>query len=343
MDTNLRNENKTKYSDLAGKTILITGSTGLIGSNLIKTLLNQQRSLIKPVKIIAFARDEEKAKKIFGTDYDKIQWFIGDIETPIILRENVNYIVHAASQTSSKAFVDRPVETIKTAIAGTVNMLQLAKDKKVEKFLYLSTMEVYGTPITDEKINETHSTNLNTLSIRSCYPESKRLCENLCISYMGEYGVPVNIIRLTQTFGPGVAYNDGRVFADFARCVIENRDIVLHTKGETKRNYLYTEDAINAILIVLLYGKNGEAYNAANESTYCSIAEMAYMVANRCANASIKVKIEDNAENNFGFAPTLRMNLDTSKLEYLGWKATTGLKVMFDNLIEDMRINKNSK
>lgn len=130
------------------------------------------------------------------------------------------------------------------------------------------------------------------MSVRACYPESKRMCENLCACYMKEYGVPVNIVRLTQTFGPGVEYDDGRIFAELARCVIEKRDIVLHTKGETKRNYLFTKDAVNAIITVLLHGENGQAYNAANEETYCSILEMANMVAKKCGKGDIKVKIE---------------------------------------------------
>ena len=157
---------------------------------------------------------------------------------------------------------------------------------------------------------------------------------------MKEYDIPVNVVRLTQTFGRGVDYNDGRVFAEFARCVIEKRDIVLHTKGETRRNYLYTQDAVNAILTVLIKGKNGEAYNAANEDTYCSIYDMAQMFAKRCAHGEIKVRIEIEDESKYGFAPVLKMNLDATKLKSLGWEAAVGLEDMFHILIQDMRTNK---
>ena len=163
------------------------------------------------------------------------------------------------------------------------------------------------------------------------------MCENLCVSYMKEYGIPVKIIRLTQTFGPGVTYDDGRVFAEFARCAIEQRNIVLKTKGETKRNYLYTADAVSAIFTVLLKGKSGEAYNAANEETYCSIYEMAQMVANMCGNEQISVEIEEkDSVEKLGYAPTLKMNLDTSKLRAIGWKPGTKLEEMFKMLIKDM-------
>ena len=119
------------------------------------------------------------------------------------------------------------------------------------------------------------------MNVRSSYPESKRLCESLCSAYASEYGVPAKVVRLTQTFGVGVSYNDGRVFAEFARCAIEGRDIVLKTKGQTKRNYIDIDDAVNAIFTVLLKGVAGEAYNVANEDTYCSIYEMANMVAEK--------------------------------------------------------------
>lgn len=327
---------------LTGQVVLITGATGLIGKNLIHTLVsnNNLKLFMKPIKIIALVRSLEKAQRILKEDYDAIECVVGDIEKRILISGQVDYIVHAASQTSSKAFIEQPISTINTAVVGTTNILELAREKKVKKVVYLSTMEVYGSPSTDEKINEMHGTNLDQMLVRSCYPESKRICENLCVAYMKEYDIPINVIRLTQTFGQGVDYNDGRVFAEFARCVIERRDIVLHTKGETRRNYLYTQDAVNAILTVLIKGKSGEAYNAANEDTYCSIYDMAQMVAKRCAHGEIKVRIEIEDESKYGFAPVLKMNLDATKLKSLGWEAAVGLEDMFHILIQDMRTNK---
>lgn len=205
--------------------------------------------------------------------------------------------------------------------------------------VYLSSMEVYGSPLNDLKIDEKHGTNLDTMKVRSCYPESKRMCESLCASYSSEFGVPAKVVRLTQTFGPGVKYDDGRVFAEFARCAIERRNIVLKTKGETRRSYLYTEDAVNAILTVLYNGIPGQAYNAANEETYCSIYEMAKMVAGRFGDNSVKVLVEETNPEKLGYAPVLYMNLDTTKLHNLGWKAKFNLESMYQNMIEDMKIN----
>ena len=321
---------------LAEKSILVTGATGLIGFNLLSALLKIEDENALGMKITAVIRNEEKAQNLFGNKFNRIRFVVSDIRKKIHIDSPIDYIVHAANQTSSKAFVSEPVETIRTAIDGTINMLELAREKQVSSFVFLSTMEVYGMPHTDEKISETHSTDLNTMSVRTCYPESKRLCESLCSSYAYEYGISTKVLRLTQTFGPGVDYNDGRVFADFARCAIEKRNIILHTKGETKRNYLYTADAVSAILFVLLKGKSGEAYNAANESTYCSISEMANVVAKHCAGGDIQVEIQEADLIQFGYAPTLHMNLDTSKLRALGWSPTQDLSSMFDRLIQTM-------
>lgn len=346
MKNNIILENDIKYIHSCGfidfdkfsnKTILITGATGLIGFTLTKSLLDYNKSHSCGIKIIAIVRNYEKAEKMYAEYSDgSIEFVVSDITEKFSVDGNVDYIIHGASQTSSKAFVNEPVETILTAINGTVNMLEIAREKKVESFVYLSSMEVYGAPETDDKVTEENSTNLNTMLVRTSYPESKRMCESICSAFYSEYGVNTKVLRLTQTFGPGVLYNDGRVFADFARCVIESRDIILHTKGETKRNYLYTADSVTAILAVLLSTKGGEAYNAANEETYCSIYEMAQLVAGLSKDGKTAVKIEIEDEAAFGYAPTLKMNLDTSKLQKLGWKAETDLKEMFSRLITCM-------
>ena len=322
-----------------GKTILVTGATGLIGRTVVYNLLKWNQKASKPIQVIAFIRDKIKAEQVFASYLcPHLRFITADIHGLEIVDMGIDYIIHGASQTASKAFMEEPVETIMTAVMGTKNMLELARINKVAGFIYLSSMEVYGNPTTDEKIDEEYVTNLNTMHVRTCYPESKRMCENLCASYASEYGVPAKVIRLTQTFGPGVEYNDGRIFAEFARCVIEGRDIMLNTKGKTKRNYLYTEDAVRAILKVLKEGCVGEAYNAANENTYCTIYEMACMVKNICADHKINVIIREDVDiSNFGYAPTLKMNLDTRKLKGLGWEANVELKEMFVRMIEDMK------
>ena len=318
------------FESLKNKTVMITGATGLIGRALVKRLQSIDS------KVIAVVRNTEKAKGLFGNG-EEIDYIVSDVTELEAKRYDVDYIIHAASNTSSKAFINDPVGVINTAIEGTKRTLEIARLSNVKGYVYLSSMEVYGIPSTDEKIDELHSTNLNTMVPRSAYPESKRMCESLCASYASQYGVPAKVIRLTQTFGPGVQYNDGRVFAEFARCAIEGRNIILHTKGETKRSYSYTEDAVDAILTVLLKGDSREAYNAANEETYCSIYEMAEMVAKKVADGKIRVVIEDGDTSALGYAPTLHMNLYTGKLKKLGWNPSIDLVSMYKNMVDDMK------
>lgn len=324
------------YSALNHKNVLITGASGLIGRNLISAIHNGAPEC----HIIGLVRCPAKAKKKLHQGEPWLTLVEADVREPVWYDGPVDYIIHGAAMTASRSFVEAPVETILTSVDGTRNLLELAKEKKVKSFLLLSTMEVYGAPSTDEKIREDAPCCIDPMQPRSSYPESKRLCESLCSAYWKEYGVPAKVIRLAQTFGPGVEYNDTRVFAEFARCAIEKRDIILHTKGETKRSYLYTEDAASAILTVLLKGKPGEAYNAANEETYCSIYEMAQLVANECAGGEIAVKIQIEDENKFGYAPVLKMNLDTSKLRALGWRAKSDLVSMYSTLIASMTFQK---
>lgn len=325
---------------IAGSTVLISGATGLIGKYLVRFLAQYCGC-----RVLAVVRDRKKACRIWKDLGGRVEYICSDI---IELGEEdigdvkIDYMIHAASNTSSRDFSTHPVGVIHTSTEGTRRMLEIARKHSVKGFVYLSTMEVYGAPKTDEKIGELHGTDLDTMSVRSSYPESKRLCESLCTAYFSEFHVPVRILRLTQTFGPGVEYSDSRVFAEFARCVIEGKDIVLHTAGDTKRSYLYLADACTAILAALLDGIDGEVYNAANESTYCSIRDMAELVAAGCAGGKICVRVESDQkqQREQGYAPVLKMNLDTSKLQRLGWKPETDLLTMYKRMIEGNEIGR---
>lgn len=306
------------WEKLSGKTVLITGATGLIGRTLVYGLNRANKIHGLNMRVLALVRDRARAEERFKLILadDMLTFVVGSVENMPVIFESVDYIVHGASQTASREFVNHPVETLQTTLNGTMNLLQLGKEKYIKGFVYLSSMEVYGYPEKGHKVKENEIGRFDPQNMRNSYPIGKIVSENLCCSYAKEYGIPAMSIRLTQTFGAGVNYNDTRVFAYFARCVQEKTNIVLKTKGETERCYLYTTDAATAILTVLLNGKAGEIYNAADESTYCSIAEMAEQVA-KSAGIEVVYDIQDTAAN--GFPDTLYMNLDTSKLQKLGW------------------------
>lgn len=305
-----------------GKTILVTGATGLIGKLCVKSLLNSGYN----TQVIALVRDEEKAKNIFG-ESKRLTYLVQDINQRINTTRRVDYIIHAASTTSSKDFVEKPVETIYTAINGSRNVLEFAKNKRLEGMVYLSSLEIYGVN-EKENIKEEDYGYIDILNPRSSYSESKKMVETMCISYGTEYGVPVKIARLAQTFGAGVSISDNRVFAQFAKAIINKENIVLHTKGETKRNYCYTTDAVRGIFTILTKGENNNAYNVANENSYCSISEMAHLLENEYTKVEYKID-----EVNRGYNPTVKIALNTEKLNALGWEAKVNLKEMFDRLI----------
>lgn len=326
------------WDELRDQVILITGATGLIGSSLIDLLLYANKKKNLGITILALVRDEKRAFTRFCNENNEkeecLKFIIGSVEEFHDVEGKVDYIIHGASKTASKTFVDQPVETILTALSGTENLLEVAKKKNVKGMVYLSSMEVYGYPERGHKVYEDEIGSLTPLDVRNSYPISKQQCESLCCAYAKEYDVPVMIARLTQTFGPGVNYNDNRIFAYFGRCVKEKQDIVLKTKGETERCYLYTYDAATAIIAMLLKGEPGMAYNVADEDTYCSITDMAKKVA-KINGIQVHYEIQNEKEN--GFPATLYMDLSTDRLKSIGWKVLSrGITTMYLRMIENM-------
>lgn len=327
------------WDRLRNKAVLITGASGLIGSQIVFALDKYNQLYDGEIRIYALVRNIGKAEKLFRDCTGFVHTVTGDIQADIDIEDDIDYIIHGASMTSSRDFVDYPVETILTGMNGTDNVLKFARNKKVESMVYLSSLEVYGVTDPDKmSIREDEYGYIDQLVPRSSYSEGKRMAECLCISYGNEYNVPVKIARLSQTFGPGVSYGDNRVFAQFARCAIEEKDIVLKTKGETYRNYCYIRDAVMGILCVLLKGRDCEAYNIANKATGISICEMAKLVAHDIAKDKIQV-VFDIADDisKLGYGPTIKIALDTAKIEELGWKAEVNLKDSFERMIQSMK------
>lgn len=325
---------------LRGKTVFITGATGLIGSQMVYLLACYNRKADMNIRIVAMVRSREKAMGLFSHLIERgdVEIYVGDVNQPVSYKGKVDYVIHGASPTSSRYFVSHPVETIRTAIDGTTHILDLAVQNQIAGMVYLSSLEVYGVPQKEEgTISENDYGYIDPLSVRSSYSEGKRMAECMCASYAKEYQVPVKIARLSQTFGPGVNYDDGRVFAEFARCAMEKRDIVLHTQGNTVRSYCYTKDALAAILYTLLKGENGEAYNVTNMDTAVSIKEMADIVCKTLGGGEIKTIIDVPEDvSSFGYNPEMVIRLDSNKLKQLGWTTTMELEMMYRRMAKTM-------
>ena len=324
---------------LKNSTFFITGVTGLIGLSLVRALLNYNDISNAGNKVIGFARNKKKAEDLYEELLVREDFTLvyGDILNGICITDDVDYIVHCASITTSRIMVEKPVETITTALQGTKNVLDFSVEKKCKAFVYISSMEVYGSFLEgNNNVIEEDIGYLNPLKVRSDYPEGKRMCENMCIAYMTEYGVPVKIARLAQTFGAGILPGENRVFAQFARSVIMEKDIVLHTRGLSEGNYCYTSDTCLAIFLLLEKGVSGEAYNISNPDTHTTMADMAAMVCEKIAKDKIKVVFDIPESNTYGYAADTKMKLNIDKMRGLGWNPQIGLEEAYKRLVGSM-------
>lgn len=325
-------------TELEGKTIAITGSTGLLGACMVRCLLALKAQRGVNLHIVAVARNMEKTVRLFGEECEELSYYQYDFSStePFQPKRKVDYLFHFAAPTASKDFVEKPVETMNTVYMGMQNILNYAEQTKLESLVLASTLEVYGT-ITDDStpLTEDKQGYLDPMATRSSYPLAKRAAEGLCHNYAVEKQVKVKVARLAQTFGAGVSKQDNRVFAQFARSVIHNENIILHTTGELSRCYCYTTDAISAMLYILLKGEDGTAYNVANEATYISIRQMAELVAKTFNPDHVHVVIE--MQEGLGYSPTTKLRLDAQRIQTLGWTPYYNMKDMFGRLIASMK------
>ena len=327
---------------LGGKSVLVTGATGLIGSLCVKALIEHNRRYPAPVSVIALARDPDKVKLVYRDEPEapeempNVRFVYQDITAPIPAALQCDYIIHTASVTSSRLFVTKPAEVIEGIYQGTRQVLEYAREHAVEGLVYLSSMEVFGAVDTERRLQEDELGTVRLDAVRSCYPEAKRLAELLCHCYAEEFGLPVKIARLAQTFGAGVPETENRVFAQFARSALRGEDIVLHTRGESVGNYCYTRDTVRALFLLLTAGEKGAAYTVVNEETSRSIAEMAALVAEKFSDGRSHVVFDIPEDGRFGYAPDTKLRLSAKKLNRLGWEAEVGLEEMYRRMLPDL-------
>lgn len=316
-------------SALSNSTIVVTGATGLIGSLLVKCLA----CLNLGIKFILPVRNKDKASACFN-GYDCVE--IRQCDIPSFFNSltiDIDYIFQCASPTNGTYISEHPAETLLLPTESMKAISEYARMHSVKSIVYLSSIEYYGKNHDDRLIDENFIGEIDMRSARSAYPLGKRTAEYLSFCYANEYDIPIKIARLTQTFGAGISNEDNRVFAQFARSIIQNQDIILHTQGNSAKPYCYTTDCISALIYILIKGKKGEAYNVATPGTYITIKDMAYFLRDHF-NTNIKVIID--AGKDHGYAPETRLNLNADKLLQLGWTPKYNLKQMYERLIKSL-------
>lgn len=331
-------EEPLAWSKLEGKKILITGAGGFLASYIVRVLLYLNDNVFnKKLKILAIVRDLEKAESKF-VDYgkrDDLLFIVQDITEPFDIDYPVDFIIHAASQASSFHFGNDPVGTLKANTFGTSFLLDIAKKKKVEKFLFFSSGEVYGA-IDDKRecVDETYPGNVDFLDVRSCYAESKRMGENMCVCWGYQHHVPVNVIRVGYTYGPGASLSDDRVFTDFVSKVMKNHNLVLNSDGSARRSFCYITDMIAATFLILLEGKNGEVYNVAS-NIQTSILELAELLIKLYPEKGLHVEFRKvKGSSNYLGSKRKRTLVCTDKVKALGWERRVNIDVGFRRMIE---------
>ena len=306
------------WDKLKGKRLLVSGGTGFIGSFLIDVIRYRNAYHHDGIRVVSLSRGG-------GASDDTVQYLKSDITQPIAYDDDVDFVLHLASNTHPKQYAEDPVGTIITNIMGCDHLLKIAAEKKA-RFLLASSVEIYGQGI-DAPVNEQYSGYIDCNQARAGYNEAKRTCEALCQSYRSQYGVDAVIVRLARIFGADKK-QDTKAMSQFMQCALQGEDIVLKSQGNQRFSYCYVADAVSGILKVLMDGNDGEAYNISGLDEGMTLRNYAEYIAS-LANKNVIMQIEENqSASKASYAL-----MDIGKITGLGWvplySVKDGLKLTF--------------
>mgnify|MGYP001199405401 FL=1 len=259
-------DNKKIFKD---KNILITGFNGFIGFELSNYFINYKKEL--KINNLYLTDINFKKKKFNNKKIQLIKFNVIKDDLEKVIQNKINIIIHAASIASPKRYRKNPIQTIESNVVGLTKLLKYSHKKKIDRLLYFSSSEIYGSPDSNNiPTSEIYNGNVSTMGPRACYDESKRFCETLCYIYNQKFNVPVRIVRPFNNYGPGMKTNDGRLPADIADSIINNKALIIHSNGRPTRTFCYIADAILGYLKVLSY-KKFEVFNIGNDSEEISV------------------------------------------------------------------------
>lgn len=325
------------WKKLANKKIMISGATGLIGRYLIDLIMYKNINENLNCQLVALVRNEDKAKDIFKSYLNDNNFIIlkQDVKEAINYDSQIDYIIHAASNTYPIQYATDPVGTVLTNVLGTYNLLNFGKEHNITNFVFTSSFEVYGNVKDNKPISELDFGIVNPTILRSCYPESKRTSESLCIGFSEQYHVKTNIVRLSRVFGPTMNIESSLATAQFLKKGLNKEDIVLKSDGEQLYSYNYVGDAVIAILLVMLEGQDKEAYNVADSKFDAKLKEFAHIVADY-VDREVVFDLPDEIEKK-GFSNSTMTILNSNKLKELGWHANKDIKKRIEETIDILK------
>ncbi len=309
-----------EWKKLNKKTIMISGATGLVGRYLIDLIMYKNIIQGFKIRLIAIGRNKKKMQSLFK-EYRENEFFEileQDVKEKINFTEKIDYMIHLASNTYPNQYVTDPIGTIMTNVWGTYNLLDYGTHNGLKKFIFISSFEVYGKLTTKKKIEEHDFGKIDTTILRSCYPESKRVSESMCIAFSEQLKIPTTIIRLSRVFGPTMNMNSTLSINELIKNGLNNEDIILKSKGNQLYSFNYVGDAVTAILFGLIYGKDKEAYNVSDEKFNIQLKEFAKIIAKK-TKTNVKFELPTEIEQK-GFSNSTMTILNSEKLNNLGWK-----------------------
>lgn len=324
---------------IKNKTIFISGACGMISSFIIDVIMYRNNIYNDNCTIIANGRDESKIREKFlkYINNKNFKYYVKDVNEKIDIEQSADYIIHAASNTHPMLYSEDPVGTIMTNVMGTNNLLEYAVKNKVQKFVFLSTVEIYGESKGDvEKFKESYLGYINCNTLRAGYPESKRTGEALCQAYASKYNLNILIPRLPRIYGPTMLMSDTKAMSQFIKKSINNEDIVLKSEGNQYYSYLYVADAATGILTILRDGTSGEAYNLASENSNITLKELAKIIAEQ-NNKNVIFELPSEQEKK-GYSTATKAVMDSTKVEKdLHWTSMYDIKNGITRTIEILR------
>jgi len=309
------------FAYLTNKSILITGSTGLIGTFLVDLLMFRNNFYNNNITIYALGRSKNKASVRFNEYFNSkfFKFIETDILKPFEINESIDFIIHGASNTHPVAYATEPINTILLSVQGTKSVLDLAISHNVKRTIFLSSVEIYGENRGDvEYFSENYCGYIDCNTVRAGYTEGKRVAESLCQAYIKEKNIDIVIARCSRVFGPTMNNDDSKAIAQFIKCAVNNENIILKSKGEQQYSYCYVGDICSALLYILLNGNNGETYNIANMNFNLSLMQIANILA-KFINKEVIFSIPSHIES-AGYSKATKALLDCQKLSLLKWK-----------------------
>ncbi|MCL2046630.1 MAG: NAD-dependent epimerase/dehydratase family protein [Oscillospiraceae bacterium] len=315
-------DNSIEWDLLRKKSFLIIGASGLIGTFLIDILMFADRLYKLGITIYAISRNADNAKQRFNAynEDSNFMYIKHDINYPLNLNIQFDYVIHGASNTHPIAYATDPIGTIQTNVIGTYNVLEFCVNQKSARVMYMSSVEIYGENRGDVTMfSEDYCGYIDSNTLRAGYPESKRMGEALCQAYIQKHKLDIVIPRFGRVFGPTMAFSDSKVIAQFIKNVVNKENIVLKSQGTQLYSFIYVADAVIALLCMLLNGKCGEAYNVSDEKSNFMLKDLASILANH-SNVDVVYELPNEIEN-LGYSKATVALLDNTKLKELGWSS----------------------